>query len=489
MQGSSEASGPGSGGSKPGLAGLMRRAVQQAKAEAAAAAAKSQTAPLVDKQLAPVSAQLSMTQPAGGDKRSLAAMLTKVAQKMQEQEAATSSDSASTSLPRTATTQAGSDLLQAKLLVPDSEVSKEESNTQDEPVDPDNLQLSSVNRASSSNSVERLLREEPKRPPSRSQSLGERLGAILRGALSIPRQSSYAPIAEDDPRPPNDSALFDLLPPVRRRALPRDASYLPEWLNQTFSISPGGRDQNETDLALDTEELLQEPVDDDTDLPQWVDWSTIQPKEKPPVMRRPAPLTVPTDESSIALLLTDPQPVAQLTVPTPKGQRLFEFWRQKSAAARSTSAVEQGMGPSLPPLSSGHTQASAFPQIAQRDAPVSNSGQEVASSDGINLRQLQAQMRSDNESPADTLEQPQVHQQPLQPSTSTAKLAAELAATSHLVHQQSLQQAELLQGLEHALSELSQHRLLIQNPIPQPEASQEVAPEGKMLAPSLSSLW
>ena len=442
----------------------MRRAVQQAKAEAAAAA-KSQAVPLADKQLAPVGAQVGKAKRAGGDKRSLAAMLTKVAQKMQEQEAATSSDPASTSLA-TATAQAVSELIVA------------ESNTQDEPVDPGDLQLSSVSRASSSNSVDRLLFGEPKGPPSRSQSLGERLGAMLRGALSIPRQFSYAPIAGDDQRLLDDSASFDLLPPVRRRALPRDASYLPEWLNQTFGTSPGRHGRNETDLASGTEELLQEPADDDIDLPQWVDWSTIQPdKEAPPVKWRPAPLTLPTDEPSVSPLMSDSKPVAELTVPTPKGQRLFEFWRQRSAAARSTSAVDQAMY-LPPPLTSKREEVSVPPQTAQRTSASSDSGQGA----DTNLRQLHALIQSDNEPSAGNARQSEIIKKPLQPRASTAELAAELAATSQLVHQQSLQQAELLQGLEHALSELSQHRLLIQNPTAQPEASQETAPEGIMLA-------
>ena len=53
----------------------------------------------------------------------------------------------------------------------------------------------------------------------------------------------------------------------------------------------------------------------------------------------------------------------------------------------------------------------------------------------------------------------------LQPgSAESTTLVAELEATSRLVHQQSLQQAELLSGLERALSQLSEHRLLVQNP-------------------------
>ena len=54
----------------------------------------------------------------------------------------------------------------------------------------------------------------------------------------------------------------------------------------------------------------------------------------------------------------------------------------------------------------------------------------------------------------------------MQSGTTSAAFVAELETASRLVHTQSLQQAQLLEGLEHALSQLSEHRLLIQNPQP-----------------------
>lgn len=59
-----------------------------------------------------------------------------------------------------------------------------------------------------------------------------------------------------------------------------------------------------------------------------------------------------------------------------------------------------------------------------------------------------------------------------------AALVAELEAASRLVHHQSLQQAQLLEGLEHALSELSEHRLLIQNPPAAGGTSQQGGSDG-----------
>ena len=48
--------------------------------------------------------------------------------------------------------------------------------------------------------------------------------------------------------------------------------------------------------------------------------------------------------------------------------------------------------------------------------------------------------------------------------TASAVFLAELETASRLVHKQSVQQAELLKGIEQALSQLSEQRLLIQDP-------------------------
>ena len=68
----------------------------------------------------------------------------------------------------------------------------------------------------------------------------------------------------------------------------------------------------------------------------------------------------------------------------------------------------------------------------------------------------------------------------MQPGSLPAGLVAELETASRLVHQQSLQQTQLLEGLEHALAELSEHRLLIQNRQAAPSMAQQTAADGTM---------
>jgi len=67
----------------------------------------------------------------------------------------------------------------------------------------------------------------------RDAGLGQRLESILKGALSLPRQSSYMSIDGDEAQEHDDSS------PSRRRALPRDTSYVPEWVNRGLGHTPG----------------------------------------------------------------------------------------------------------------------------------------------------------------------------------------------------------------------------------------------------------
>ena len=77
--------------------------------------------------------------------------------------------------------------------------------------------------------------------------------------------------------------------------------------------------------------------------------------------------------------------------------------------------------------------------------------------------------------------------QAVQSSSQSAALVAELEATSRLVHKQSLQQAELLNGLEQALAQLSEHRLLVQNPTGRPD--QASAPDDSASAVQQPGIW
>lgn len=110
----------------------------------------------------------------------------------------------------------------------------------------------------------------------------------------------------------------------------------------------------------------------------------------------------------------------QAHVATPKGQRLFDFWHQKLEQQASAATA--------------HTTLSAPPDQSRQGA----------SPDPTSMQHTDAGQQ--------------------QLSAAPAALLAELESASRLVHTQSAQQAELLAGLEHALAQLSEHRLLIQHP-------------------------
>ena len=449
-------------GAKGGMASLMRRAVQQAKAEAAAAEVQAIQA---EGQDATANVQLGSTEavpkPASGDKRALASVLKKAAQRMQQQEAAKESEKAPPAFSSPATSQQRLSSQQGSMLCDDGFLEAEhlQAGTTEGATSPDEAQLSATrSRASSFNSTEDLL---PVLPPERNHSLGQRLGAMLRGALSLPRQSSYVPVAVNDDDADGSAAATatSQLSPVRRRALPRDASYLPEWLNRTLSSSSGGVQH---DAGLDTQHLLPEQVEDASELPQWVDWSTMQlEKDAAPVNWRPAPLALPADGTPSTQSVQDSEPSTAQNPPTPTGQRLFEFWQQKSAAAAIGPLDSQAQAPLLPPAHAWRHQSSSPLSLFYRPE--------------VGPAQLQYNVSHADAAAADLPLQLLVEGvQPGQAHSTHAKVAAELATTSRLVQQQSARQAELLEGLEHALSQISQHCLLIQNPTAQLVPSEQL---------------
>ena len=439
------------------MASLMRRAVQQAKAEAAAAKVQAQQIQGGDATAnARLRSQEQVPKPAGGDKQALASVLKKAAQLMQQQEAATESDTAPPSLARTATTQQGPGSLQDFLLndagLVEALQPQAQAGTTQGASTPGEEQLAATrSRTSSCNSTEDLLLGLP---PERHQSLGKRLSAMLRGALTLSRQSSYVSLAADDADANDSVAAISSL--VRRRALPRDASYLPEWLNRTLSSSSGG---GLHDAALETQNLLQEQAEDASELPQWVDWSTMQLKEDAaPGKLRPAPLALPVDETASTQLVLESEPTTAQSPPTPKGHRLFEFWQQKSAAAATGPLDGQAPAPSLPLAHAQRPQA-----VPQKRGQLSL--QASASKLEVGPAQPQSDLSHMDWGEADLPLQHVVEGLQAQPAHPThSEVTAELAATSRLVQQQSARQAELLEGLEHALSQISQHCLVIQNP-------------------------
>ena len=347
MQSSADLSASSQGGAKPGLASLMRRAVNQARAEAAAQAASQDPAGIG------LSSDVKEEPKAAPDgKKALAAMLRKAAQKMQQEEGALAADSGQmvdsqrapvapptgkkalgAMLKRAAQkmqekeTQPGSESLPTAALLDDTvqktdsiqqpvttqqqalheEIQRltavfesERSGTGTLALDVDNVHLSGLSHASSSDSARGLLPTSLDRRPIRHQSLGQRLGSILKGTLSLQKQSGYMAIDGDEPLQHPEP------PPGRRRALPRDASYLPEWLNQTLGLSSSS-DGNLTPAAGDafaalgnaasgpgeTNELVG--IDDDNALPQWVDWSALKPHQSVAALHPlPCPSLTPT---------------------------------------------------------------------------------------------------------------------------------------------------------------------------------------------------
>ena len=185
------------GGAKPGLASLMRRAVQQAKADAAAQASADQALALNKGQAA---ASQKAPEASANGKRALAAMLRKAAQKMQKEEAESATDAvlSASVLAQAAARDSQQDQEEQK----QSEISLHDHQlkSQDAALDPDQLRLSSLSQASSTQASGE---HEVPSPDSanrayRQQSLGNRLGSVLKGMLSLPRQSAYLTLDADD---------------------------------------------------------------------------------------------------------------------------------------------------------------------------------------------------------------------------------------------------------------------------------------------------
>ncbi len=359
----------------------------------------------------------------------------------------------------------------------------------------------------------------------------------------------------------NESSLP--LSPGRRLALPRDASYLPDWVTRSHGQTPRGHGNASPRSRLGTSpssaSAASDPEDDNF-MPKWVNWpqSSPQPSPQPslpshegeegsgddiipaaPILMAPphlrqkqepqkqepqmAEAVLPRAKRTLALashplslsLVHTPSMNPQLNlslltpVATPKGQRLFDFWHQKSdqpasAAARPAAAAAAAPANAPEGQLSPVTNASQHTEDAQQLTP--SASQQAESYTGASPQLVGA-----SEDAHQVVSQPaavrleQSHQRPLaeaasmqnpdassaQPGTASAGLVTELATASRLVHQQSVQQAKLLEGLERALSELSEHRLLIQNP--QAAAvirhTSGASNDGMLLVHALARIW
>lgn len=310
--------------------------------------------------------------------------------------------------------------------------------------------------------------------PTRGLSLGERLGSILQGALSLPRQSTYAPLTgddEDDGDSPEGLGSTDGDGPSTQRALPRDASYLPEWLTRTLrkgSVLGRSFTSQKSSGSLSRGSGVSRAG---STLPEWVDAATLQPSgqfdsdsdetsergrksnetrhvqyqqeaARPELFTKalkPIPKVAPAAEP-LAPLITAPSwpPTDHEASAAPskelRGKRLLAFWQQQQAASEAASAmsdrspskphpagaaaVGQKPGVSQIPASGVHARSRALLSPASQLDTREQAGQETpAGRKGTLLRQL----------------------------TSAANVTAELEATSQLVHNQTLHQAELLQ--------------------------------------------
>lgn len=196
----------------------MQRAVQHAKAEAAAqaaagtgkVAASTDSGQSRDTQKAPEA-------PASG-KKALAAVLRKAAQKMQDAEAEPQLGSAAAS-SATPQDDASHDAESGAQPCP--------SSTENDALAPDQVQLAMLSPSSSRSDELQPLEFDLTPAKYKPPSLGSRLGSILQHALSPSQQPSYTPVGADSS--PEADAMADessaqLMPGSRRRALPRDAS-------------------------------------------------------------------------------------------------------------------------------------------------------------------------------------------------------------------------------------------------------------------------
>ena len=564
----------------------MRRAVQQAKAEAAAQAAAGIDQDAVANDSKPTADSQQASGVAVNGKKALAARLQKAAQQTEEQEAQSAAEAA--------VNPHGAHAQQADSADASVDDQSHQSDPQDDPLDSGQLQLSGFSQSSTSssdpgvplvknrslgNKLGSMMKnalspsrqssyipldadsppeaegtnDKQRRAPPRDASLGQKLGSILKGALPLYKQSSYIPLSGEEASDSLHSSSMDMgipaiprelslrerygsisisressrsfdnqlsefgaasessvpLSPGRRRALPRDASYLPEWVTRTHAQTASARGDGSASPRSRLGSRNVSSASDDGAVPKWVDWpqtsaqpnvgTTPQNTEQqpgddlasaapilmaPPHLRKQqqegqmADVALPRAKRPLAFALNplalslvhtasmNPQMDLRLEAPapTPKGQRLFDFWHQKSdqPAATPANPLHAESGPAA------HTRQ--HPGLTQLPPPTTSLLSEKSCA--IGLPQLAGALQNTSQVPVQAAEFPGDQSAPpanigagsTQADTASAALVAELETASRLVHKQSLQQAELLEGLELALSQLSEHRLLVHKP-------------------------
>lgn len=262
--------------------------------------------------------------------------------------------------------------------------------------------------ASEASSTELLPSNAPlHKSPTRGLSLMARLGSSLLQALSLPSQASYSPISGEDDDAGEGLAFGSdgdaLGASSPRRALPRDASYIPEWLNKTLrrgsmlgrSFS-SARSSGDSSYGSDVSRA-------ESTLPEWVDMSSLQQPEDESAL--PAAFDRLQQQSSLEVFAKALKPVQPRPVPTPgipaslvtapswppteaqasaaaskesRSKRLKAFWEQQQPAAAAASerfqspsmtqqaaAAAAGLQPAvnLPPAHAVHAHSRALPAL------------------------------------------------------------------------------------------------------------------------------
>ena len=354
-----------------GMRGIMQRALQQARADAAAQAQGTPgSAPGDDEASAanpgpPTGSTVPASQSTPKDKKTLGAMLRKAAQKMQQE--ARTDDAAHQDLQETV-----------------EHMSRDKADHgHDSPLDPASITLERQGTEPSATSHTGLLLPElspdlqQHKAPSRGPSLGEKLGSLLRNALSIPRQPSYVPVDSDDAAVEAALGAAGQLAPGSQRALPRDASYLPEWLNRTLRReSMLGRSSSSARSSAEFSRTSNASRAESA-LPEWVDVADLQspaaadtdshgagpsqtaqqepgqqesaPAEQPPFGKplRAAVRSAPAPEPPVALISAPSWPPTE-AAPASKesrGKRLLAFWQQAAAAATAPAMSQPTAAP------------------------------------------------------------------------------------------------------------------------------------------------
>ncbi len=216
-----DASDKSTGGARSGIASLMRRAVQQAKAEAAAqaAAGTGQASHATDSGQSAESQEARSTK----GKTALAAMVQQPAERTQHEEA-----EAAAAVPGQEPSPGPDEILSQQAGSADDLDNPHpfRLSQQDDAVDPEQLQMSGLSQDSGSSVELQASDPDSGRPPMTTQSLGTRLGSMLKNALSPSRHSSYIPVDADSPPKAEGASESSgqVTPGTGRSALPQDAN-------------------------------------------------------------------------------------------------------------------------------------------------------------------------------------------------------------------------------------------------------------------------